>query len=190
MKILLHCCCGPCSVMPSEILKAAGHELTAYFYNPNIHPYREYKKRRNTLREYQEDKLPVIIDDDYDLEGFLAQVSDRFCTRCEVCYQMRLERTAKFAAENDFPAFTTTLLVSPYQNHELIKAVGEAAALKYGVEFVYEDFRPYFNEGQERARAEELYLQGYCGCIYSEKDRYWQPPKTPVKFYPRRKTDN
>ena len=187
MKILLHTCCGPCSVMPVELLKAAGHELTAYFYNPNIHPYREYKKRRNTMREYLTDKIPVIIDDDYALEDFIRQTADRINNRCAVCYQMRLERTAKFAAEQGYEMFSSTLLVSPYQNHQLIKDCALEAAKKYGVEFYYQDFRPYFQTGQEKARAAELYLQGYCGCIYSEKDRYWSQPKTPIKFYPKKK---
>ncbi|MBS6511702.1 MAG: epoxyqueuosine reductase QueH, partial [Clostridiales bacterium] len=79
---------------------------------------------------------------------------------------------AKYAAEHGFASFSTTLLISPYQNHELLRQTGERAAEQYGVSFLYRDFRPYFKEGQQRAREMELYMQKYCGCIFSEEERY------------------
>ena len=173
MKLLLHACCGPCSIMPLEKLLAAGHDITVYFYNPNIHPYQEYKMRKNTLREYVAN-LPVtlVIEDRYDLEGFLRQTAQQVEKRCPICYQMRLQQTAAYAQEQGFDAFSTTLLVSTYQNHQAIREIGERMAEQYQVPFHYEDFRPYFQEGQARAKELGLYLQKYCGCIYSEKDRY------------------
>lgn len=188
MKLLLHCCCAPCSVMPLRLLREAGHELSAFFYNPNIHPYREYKKRRNCFREYMEaEHVPHAMLDDYDLEGWLGRLNQRNPRgdapgRCGFCYSVRLRQTAKFAAEYGFDAFSTSLLVSPYQQHDLIRLWGERAAAEFGLQFVYQDFRPYFREGQEIARQRELYLQSYCGCIYSEKDRYFKPKQQPLIF--------
>lgn len=181
MKLLLHCCCGPCSVMPTKISREAGHELAAYFYNPNIHPYREYKKRRNAFREFMEaEKISFAIDDLYDMEDFLRRVAEKPAARCVDCYEMRLRRAAEFAAREKFDGFSTTLLVSPYQKHELIRVTGERLAAEYGIEFLYQDFRPWFREGQEIARERGLYMQGYCGCIYSEKDRYFKPKEQPL----------
>jgi len=185
MKLLLHCCCAPCSVMPIQLLREAGHALSAFFYNPNIHPYTEYKKRRNCFREYMEAQhLPFALLDDYDLEGWLARqsASPQVPGRCGVCYALRLRRAAAFAAEHGFEGFTTSLLVSPYQQHDLLKLCGERAAAEFGLQFVYQDFRPYFRQGQEIAREQGLYMQKYCGCIYSEKDRYFKPKQQPLIF--------
>lgn len=182
MKLLLHCCCGPCSVMPLQILRAdADIEVCTFFYNPNIHPYTEYKKRRNAFREYMEmERVSFAIWDDYNMEEFLANVSANPAARCVHCYRSRLLKTAEFAAERGFDAISTSLLVSPYQKHELIKYEGEQAAAAFGLKFYYQDFRPYFRQGQEIARAKGLYMQGYCGCIYSEKDRYFKPKAQPL----------
>ena len=102
--------------------------------------------------------------------------------RCGFCYSVRLRKAAEFAAAHGFAGFSTSLLVSPYQQHDLIRLWGERAAAEFGVEFVYQDFRPYFREGQEIARQQGLYLQSYCGCIYSEKDRYFKPKQQPLIF--------
>ncbi len=188
MKILLHCCCAPCSVMPLKLLREAGHELSTYFYNPNIHPYTEYKKRRNCFREYMESlHVPFAMLDDYDLAGWLALLHRKLTQpevpgRCGICYSVRLRQTAAMAAEHGFAGFSTSLLVSPYQQHDLIRLWGERAAAEFGLQFVYQDFRPYFREGQKIARAEGLYMQKYCGCIYSEKDRYFKPKQQPLIF--------
>lgn len=188
MKILLHCCCAPCSVMPLRLLREAGHEIAAFFYNPNIHPYTEYKKRRNCFREYMEaEHVPFAMLDDYNLEGWLGALNRQMPQpqapgRCGYCYAVRLRQTAQFAAEHGFAAFCTSLLVSPYQQHELIKICGEQAAVEFGLQFIYQDFRPYFRQGQEIARERGLYLQKYCGCIYSEKDRYFKPKQQPLIF--------
>lgn len=92
--------------------------------------------------------------------------------RCGYCYLCRLEKTAKYAKENGFDAFSTTLLISPYQDHELLKKTGDMLSKKYGIEFLYKDFRPGFRYGQNKARELGLYMQKYCGCVFSEEERY------------------
>lgn len=172
-KVLLHTCCAPCSIACIDSLRAGGIEPVCYWYNPNIHPFTEYRERRNTLRAYaQSVGVRLIERDEYGLRPFLTEVNDAFDARCPVCYRMRLDATAQYAAENGFEAFSTTLLISPYQNHELLIEAGKAAESRYGVPFLYRDFRPVFRDGQERARALGLYMQKYCGCIFSEEDRY------------------
>ena len=129
--------------------------------------------RRDTLRRYAQDiGLELREEDVYGLRQFTAAVAGDSDHRCGYCYACRLERTARYAAENGFCRFSTTLLVSPYQNRELIRAAGERMGEKYGVEFAAYDFRPRFQEGQEEARAAGLYLQKYCGCVYSEEERF------------------
>ena len=153
-----------------------------YWYNPNIHPYTEYRSRLDSLRLFAEEKkLILIAEDEYGLRLFIKGVSEKEKasggspgeqSRCAYCYRLRLEKAAHFAAENGYDAFSTTLLISPYQNHELIQRIGEELAAKHGVEFLYRDFRPLFREGQSHARKAGYYMQKYCGCIYSEEERY------------------
>lgn len=178
MKLLLHTCCGPCSIYPIQALKKKGHEITAYFYNPNIHPYKEFQKRKETLEQYsRQTAVPLWVDEEYGLEKFLQRVVHREQERCQHCYEMRLRQSAEKASEAGFDGFSTTLLVSPYQNHDRLKEIGETVAKEAGTVFVYEDFRPGFREAQNHARELDLYRQPYCGCIYSEMDRYYKPNK-------------
>ena len=173
MKILLHICCGPCSIFPVARFREQGHELQGYFFNPNIHPYKEFTKRLDTLKTYAaEIDLPLIVDDRYLLEEFLSLVVRSERLRCEECYEMRLHEAARQARRIGADAFCTTLLVSPYQKHELIRRAGEEAAAKNGVAFFYEDFRPGWQNGVAISREREMYRQPYCGCIFSEKERY------------------
>ncbi len=174
MKLLLHTCCAPCSVYCIKSLRSENIEPTVYWYNPNIHPYMEYKARRDTLKEYTKSiGVNAIFDEDYGLREFCKNVVDDLENRCvKYCYRVRLEQTAKHAKENGYDSFSTTLLISPYQNHEALKKIGEEMAEKYGLTFVYRDFRPGFKEGQQEARELGLYMQKYCGCVFSEEDRY------------------
>lgn len=173
MRIFLHICCGPCSVFPVLSLRDAGHDLQGFFFNPNIHPYKEFSKRLDTLTAYAAAiELPLIVDGRYLLEDFLTAVLQPDRLRCEVCYEMRLQETARQARLCGCDAFTTTLLVSPYQKHELILQAGEAAGKAAGVDFFYEDFRPGWPAGVKISREREMYRQPYCGCIFSEKERY------------------
>ena len=173
MRLLLHICCAPCSVYCIESLRAEGISPTGFWYNPNIHPYQEYKSRRDTLLAYAPQvELPLVVEECYGLRPFVQAVSGDIEHRCSYCYQVRMDRTAQYAADHGFTHIATTLLVSPYQNHQGIRQAGEAAARRYGVEFLYRDFSVGFREGQAKARELGLYMQKYCGCIFSEEDRY------------------
>ncbi|MEG2421452.1 MAG: epoxyqueuosine reductase QueH [Oscillospiraceae bacterium] len=173
MKTLLHICCAPCSISCIAQLRGDGVEPTGFWYNPNIHPFTEYRQRKNTLIDYAKSvDLSLILAGDYGLDSFVQAVCGDIPNRCHYCYDTRLGATAQYAAENGFDSFTSTLLVSPYQNHDLLLETGEKKAQEYGVKFLPYDFRPGFREGQAKARELGLYLQKYCGCIFSEEDRY------------------
>ncbi len=176
MKLLLHICCGPCATFPARSLLDAGHELHGFFYNPNIHPLSEYNLRRESAEKLLEHlKMPATVSQDYDIEEYFRAVAFREQNRCAACYHLRLKRAARFAADRGFDAFSTTLLVSPYQKHELLKEIGQSVGLQTGVEFYYEDFRPGWPETRRLSRELELYRQKYCGCIYSERERFLSP---------------
>lgn len=174
MKLLMHTCCAPCSVYCIDSLRKEGIEPTVYWYNPNIHPYMEYKARRDCLKEYTSSiGVSAIFEENYGLDEFCKNVICDLKNRCvNYCYRVRMEQTAKYAKENGYDTITTTLLVSPYQKHEELKAICEEIAEKYGLTFLYRDFRIGFREGQAKARELGLYIQKYCGCIFSEEDRY------------------
>lgn len=172
-KLLLHICCAPCAVACVKQLREEGVEPVGFWYNPNIHPYMEYRARRDTLIAYAAKiGLALEVQDEYGLREFTKAVAEHPENRCGYCYAVRLEETARYAKEHGFSAIATTLTVSPYQNREMIFAIGERVAAKYGVKFLPYDFSPHYREGQAEAREEELYMQKYCGCIYSEEDRY------------------
>ncbi|MCK4787704.1 MAG: epoxyqueuosine reductase QueH [Desulfobacteraceae bacterium] len=174
MKGLIHICCANCLIYPLKVLREEGWETTGFFYNPNIHPYQEYVRRKETIETYtRRAGLKMIYRDEYDLEEFLRSVVYREHERCRHCYHCRLEAAAKMARKGKFDAFTTTLLYSKHQNHSLIKEIGESLAKQFSVPFYYEDFRKWWQEGIHESKAMGLYRQQYCGCIYSEKERYW-----------------
>jgi len=173
MKVLLHACCAPCSIYCIDTLKKENVNIDLFWYNLNIHPYSEYIKRKETLEKYSKMiDINVIYKDYYGLRAFTKNVIDDLDNRCEYCYRIRLMETAKYAKENGYDAFSTTLLVSPYQKHDIIKTIAEDIALKLGITFLYRDFRVGFREGQAKARELELYRQKYCGCIFSEEYIY------------------
>ena len=178
MNALLHICCAPCANQCVEVLRADGYQVTGLWYNPNIHPFTEYRARRNCLREYAASvELPVIERNDYGLRPFVRAVAQDIAGRCVKCYEMRLLEAARQAKEGGFDSFTSSLFISPYQNHELMREVAERAAEQYGVEFLYRDFRPYFRDGQTFAREHGFYMQKYCGCVFSEEERYLKANK-------------
>lgn len=182
MNILLHICCAPCSIFPIKELKSKGHRIAGYFYNPNIHPYSEYLKRLSEVDKYSKEAGVNVIKGACDIERFfqyIAHNEDRR-NRCPMCWWIRLEAAAKFAKENGFEAFTTTLLGSPYQDHDALRQIGEDVAKKIGLKFYYEDFRTGFKEAQETAKAKGIYRQNYCGCLFSEKERL-EAKEAPVK---------
>ena len=172
-KLLLHTCCAPCSIHCVDSLRAEGIEPAAFWYNPNIHPYQEYRSRRDALADYAASiSQALILHGEYGPRPFVRAVAENMEGRCGFCYACRLEETARYAAEHGFAAFSTTLLVSPYQNHDAIAGAAERLAAQYGVAFLYRDFRPGFRQGQAKARELGLYMQKYCGCVFSEEERY------------------
>ena len=173
MKLLLHICCGPCAVYPVKELRSGGVEVTGFFYNHNIHPYTEYRLRLEAVRQYaQMVELEVVYREEYLLEEFLSHTAAAPQSRCGYCYRSRLEEAAKAAAELGFEHYSSTLLYSRYQNQEMIREYGEKLAERYGVKFYHDDFRRGWQEGINLSKEMGLYRQKYCGCIYSEKERY------------------
>jgi predicted adenine nucleotide alpha hydrolase (AANH) superfamily ATPase len=173
MNVLLHVCCANCAIYPVKVLREQNHQVTGFFFNPNIHPYQEFKRRLDTVRDYAErTELPMTYRDDYLLEEFLARTAPAPGSRCGYCYHSRLEETASFAARNGYEALSTSLLYSRFQQHDTIREYGQALARRFGIDFLYQDFRAGWKEGIDASRAMGLYRQQYCGCIYSEKDRY------------------
>lgn len=189
-KVLMHVCCAPCFVMIEEDIQKNGMlvngkreavDLTAFWYNPNIHPKEENENRLEAfIKLCKIDNIKSVIIDDCDIDSFVdveeKQVgeSKRYKLRCEYCYYVRLEKTFQFAKENGYDVVSTSLTRSPYQNHELINNIAEELALKYGVEYSYQDYRHTYFEGQERAKELGLYMQKYCGCIFSKLEALLQ----------------
>lgn len=175
MKILLHICCAPCSIYPLQRLRAEDHTVMGFFYRYNIHPFTECMKREATLKAYAEQvALKMIWQPGYELEAFLRNVAFREADRCTYCYHDRLTTTAKFAKKGRFDAFTTTLLYSRFQQHDAIRSIGEAVGKATGVPFYYQDFRDGWRAGIDESRRLGMYRQSYCGCIFSEKERYYR----------------
>ena len=173
MKILLHICCAPCTIYPLRILRGEGNEVSGLFHNPNIHPYLEYRKRLETVETYAAQVgLPVIREEGYHLVEYLRQVAFREEERCRYCYLLRLIRAAQIARRDRFDAFTTTLLYSRFQKHDLIRTIGESVAVQQGIPFLYRDFREGWSEGVRISKEIGMYRQPYCGCIYSERERF------------------
>jgi len=177
MKVLIHTCCGPCAIHPVDALRRDGHEVMAFFYRHNIHPFTECLRRQQALQQYADSiALKVIVQEGYELEDFLRKAAFREADRCRICYHDRLRTTALLARRGKFGAFTSTLLYSKFQNHETIRELGESVAKAAGVPFLYRDFREGWKEGVETSKRLGLYRQQYCGCIYSEKERFFRPP--------------
>ena len=208
MKLLLHMCCGPCSCYPLKKLRADGIEPVGYFFNPNIHPYQEWDMRLKTAKLFAEKTgMQILTDETFQLREFLhralAAEGEPILTpkagtqeeasefleayrpqkdrRCKMCYAWRLEQAARFAAENGFTAYTSTLFYSIYQQHDVMKSLAERFAAVYGVKFYYEDFRQGWQEGIDISLELGLYRQGYCGCVFSEEERNSRAMRKAVK---------
>jgi predicted adenine nucleotide alpha hydrolase (AANH) superfamily ATPase len=158
-------------IFPLELLKLKGFQVSSFFYNPNIHPLAEYQNRRQAMVDLKSG-IDVIYPEYLPHEFFRAvNLKEEPPARCAVCWKMRLKKTAHTAREKGFKYFTTTLLVSPYQDHEVLKRIGTEVAQEEGAEFYYADFRPGFRKAHEQAKASGIYCQKYCGCLYSEMER-------------------
>lgn len=172
MRILLHICCAPCFIYPfKELIRESGDEVTGFFYNPNIHPAGEEERRRKALIDYAEKENFEVIFGEYNAEDFFKKIGKNreAPLRCAICWRMRLEKTAKTAKCEKYDAFTTTLLVSPYQDRDTIIQIGNEIGAKNGIKFMAIDFRKGFRGAQQQAREMGIYRQKYCGCVYSQK---------------------
>lgn len=181
MKILLHICCSNCAVYPIERLLEQGCTLKGLWFNPNIHPVTEYKLRIDSLRQLETKwNLDIIYNDKYGLIDFIRNVCGEEGVsdpaqkekRCQYCYTTRLEETAKTAKIEGMDMWSSTLLYSRYQRYESIVEIGRKMEEKYSVEFYLEDWRTGWQKGRDMSKALNLYRQKYCGCIYSEMERY------------------
>ena len=173
-KLLLHTCCAPCTTYVHSELKEAGFKVTGHFYNPNIHPFQEFETRLKMMKLYvAHSGLDVIYDDTYEPEDHLhLTLGKAQKERCLACYKLRLYQTAALARQKGFDYFSTTLLISPYQDHEAIIKAGMEMSRLHGVPFFYDDFRKGFHTSKQLAKEMNLYRQKYCGCIFSEKERF------------------
>jgi hypothetical protein len=173
MKILLHMCCGPCASAIVESLQADGHDVYGYFFNPNIHPLVEFRKRMDSAYKLANIKeMKMIGSPTYGLDDYLRNVVYREENKCLICYSMRLNEAARMARVGNFDAFTSTLFISPHQNHEQMIEIAKNSAKKESTKLYYQDFRKLFKRSIELSKEYELYRQQYCGCIYSEEERY------------------
>jgi len=172
MRLLMHICCANCALFPIRDLKSKGIEFRGLWFNPNIHLFDEYSKRLDALRRLQALwGLDIEYIDYYGLDEFVRLVHSHKGIRCEVCYTMRLEKTAQIAKKMGLDGFTTTLLVSPYQRFELIKEIGEDIGKRHSIRFYLEDYRVGYREGVKISKELGLYRQKYCGCVFSEAER-------------------
>jgi epoxyqueuosine reductase len=171
--LLVHVCCGVCAAAILEPLRHVGR-FAFFFYNPNIQPLLEFRRRLTSVQTFSDrEKVDLVADDRYDAAEFLRRTAPWVRPeRCLVCWRLRLAETARVAAERGFKAITTTLLASEHQDHEAVRRVGEEAAAGRGLEFHYEDWRPMAEHGHEVARRMSLYRQQYCGCLFSEEERF------------------
>ena len=173
MAVLVHVCCAACALAVMEPLGRVGR-VALHFYNPNIHPLIEFRRRLTAVQVLAaRERLDLFADDRYGLKEFLSRTApwDR-PARCLACWRMRLSETARLAADKGFEAITTTLLSSAHQDHEAVRRIGQEAAVAKGLAFHYEDFRPLAEAAHGEARRRNLYRQQYCGCIFSEEERF------------------
>jgi predicted adenine nucleotide alpha hydrolase (AANH) superfamily ATPase len=176
VRVLLHVCCGPCACGALPVWQKRATEVVGLFFNPNIHPLLEYRRRLAGAGEAASHAgVSLVVDESYDPEAWFAAVSGREESRCERCIGLRLRRTAQEAVTLGYDSFSTTLSISPWQDHDTIRSQGERAAREEGVRFEYLDLRPRYEESRRRGRELGLYRQKYCGCVVSEWERYRDP---------------
>lgn len=172
-SLLAHTCCGPCASGCLEHWRQEGFQVTSFWYNPNIHPYTEHQRRLQTLRDFfRQSGAALLVADGYDIVSYFRAVAGHEDDRCRRCFRLRLSATATAARERGFQAFTTTLLISPYQDQELLRKIGEEAAQREGLRFVSEDMKPRYGDSRRISQEMDLYRQKYCGCVYSEWERF------------------
>jgi predicted adenine nucleotide alpha hydrolase (AANH) superfamily ATPase len=169
-KLLLHICCAPCSASAVAALKD-DFEIAFYWHNPNIYPFEEYEKRKESAAKYASD-LDFDFFEEKDFSYDYPSWKNKSGEICRLCYEIRLSKAAAFAKGKGFGYFSTSLLSSPYQKHDLVKETAENFAGKSGVKFLYGDFRDGFYEGKNLLRRQGCYMQKYCACHKSYKERF------------------
>ena len=172
-SLLVHCCCAHCAAYTVDYWRGEGYEVSALWYNPNIHPYTEHQRRLESMEILaKEFNLPLEVTNGYDMVEYFRQVVGDEAKRCRYCFRLRLEKTAEVACAKAFDAFTTTLLISPHQKHELIHEISNELAREKGIDFLYADLRKRYSDSRRLTKGLNLYRQQYCGCVYSEWERY------------------
>ena len=172
-SVLIHCCCAHCAAYTVDYWRGQGYEVSALWYNPNIHPYVEHQQRLEAMKSYaQGSGLPLIVAEGYDIIEYFRRVVGHEAQRCRHCFELRLSKTAEMAYQAGFSGFTTTLLISPHQKHDLIREVGHEVAEAKDVGFLYADLRKRYSDSRHLTKGLNLYRQQYCGCVYSEWERY------------------
>ena len=172
-SILIHVCCAHCAAYTVQHWRQQGYEVSGFWYNPNIHPYTEHQNRLASMKSLaQEINLPLIVEEGYDFIEYFRRVAGNETERCRHCFNLRLSKTAEIARQNSFNAFTTTLLISPHQKHDIIRETGNEIAGEYELEFLYADLRKRYSDSRHMTKPMDLYRQQYCGCVYSEWERY------------------
>ena len=172
-SVLLHSCCAHCAAYTATYWRQQGYEVSALWYNPNIHPYMEHQHRLEAMQSLaQEMNLPLMVTEGYDIVDYFRQVAGNESQRCQYCFRLRLSKTAEIALQMGFNAFTTTLLISPHQKHDLLREIGNELDKEKGIDFLYADLRKRYSDSRHITKPLNLYRQQYCGCIYSEWERY------------------
>ena len=172
-SVLIHCCCAHCTAYTVDYWRRLGYEVSALWYNPNVHPYTERQYRLEAMKSLaQEVNLPLIIPEGYDIVDYFRQVAGHESQRCHYCFRLRLLKTAETAHQVGFNAFTTSLLISPHQKHDLLREIGNKISKEKGIDFLYVDLRKRYSDSRHITKGLNLYRQQYCGCVYSEWERY------------------
>ena len=172
-SVLIHACCAHCAAYTVEYWRQQGYEVSTLWYNPNIHPHLEHQNRLESMQSLaQEINLPLLVTEGYDIIEYFRRVAGHESERCRYCFDLRLSKTAETARQNGFSAFTTTLLISPQQKHDIIRETGSKIAGEQGLEFLYADLRKRYSDSRHLTKPLNLYRQQYCGCVYSEWERY------------------
>ena len=172
-SVLVHSCCAHCAAYPIDYWRQQGYEVSVLWYNPNIHPYTEHQHRLEAMKSLaQQVDLPVIVNEGYDIIDYFRQVAGHESQRCQYCFRLRLSKTVEVAHQMGFNAFTTTLLISPHQKHDLLHEVGNELAREKGIDFLYIDLRKRYSDSRRMTKPLNLHRQQYCGCVYSEWERY------------------
>ncbi len=176
-SVLIHCCCAHCAAYTVSYWRQQGYAVSGLWYNPNIHPFSEHQQRLDAIKSLAAQMdFPLITIEGYDLKAYFRRVAGHETERCQHCFELRLSRTAEIAREKHFDSFTTTLLISPHQKHDLIKIIGSRIAQEKGIEFLYTDLRKRYSDSRHITKPMDLYRQQYCGCLFSEWERYTSPP--------------